>query len=121
MTGREEPRSSHFQVVSETVPLAVAERRVAVLTQLGFRPQMRTLAGGFAQLRFGVFASQQEAEVLATRVRATGYAFAAVVRDGGTVYVITLGPHRQDTVDLIQGMLRSRFRWMLPVTVTAAN
>ncbi len=72
-------------------------------------------------MRFGAFASHQEAERLAARVRITGYAFAAVMQEGGTAYVITLGPHRQDTADLIQAMLRSRFRWMLPVTVTPAN
>ncbi len=112
---------SSYQVVSETVPLAVAERRMVVLTQLGFRPQLRVLAGGFAQMRFGAFASQQEAEVLAERVRTTGYAFAAVVREGGTTFLITLGPHREDTVEAIQTFLRVRFRWMLPVSVTPAS
>lgn len=121
VTNREEPGPPHFQVISETVPLAVAERRVIVLTQLGFHPKLRELAGGFAQLRFGAFASQREAEFLATRVRITGYSFAAAVREGGTVYVITLGPLRQDTVETIQAMLRSLFRWMLPVTVSPAN
>lgn len=119
VTSREEPGPPHFQVISETVPLGVAERRVIALTHLGFRPQLRTLAGGFAQLLFGAFASQREAELLAERVRITGYAFAAVVREGGTVYVITLGPHRKDTVETI--LFRMQFRWMLPVTVSLAN
>ena len=121
LASAQEPRPSHYQVISETVPLAVAERRMVVLTQLGFRPQLRVLAGGFAQLRFGAFTSQQEAELLAERVRTTGYAFAAVVREGGTAYLITLGPHREDTVEAIQAFLRTRFRWMLPVTVSPAS
>lgn len=121
MISREEPGAAHFQVVSETVPLAIAERRVIALTQLGFRPQLQILAGGLAQLRFGEFASEREADLLARRVRTTGYSFAAVVREGGIVYVITLGPHQQDTVEIIQRVLRSRFRGMVPVSVTPAN
>lgn len=116
-----ETRTSHYQVVSETVPLTVAKRRVTVLTQLGFKPELWALAGGFAQLRFGPFATQQEAERLAERVRVTGYAFAAVVQAGGTAYVITTGPHSQDVVDAIQAVLRLRFRSMLPVTVSPLN
>ncbi|MGH2372150.1 MAG: SPOR domain-containing protein [bacterium] len=121
LASTQQPGPAHYQVVSETVPVAVAERRMVVLTQLGFRPQLRILAGGFAQLRFGAFTSQHDAELLAERVRTTGYAFAAVVREGGTAYLITLGPHREDTVESIQAFLRTRFRWMLPVTVSPAS
>lgn len=120
VTSRDEPGPPRFQVVSEMVPLTVAERRAGALIDLGFHPQVQRLAAGFARLRFGSFASQREAELLARRVRTTGYSFAAAVREGGNVYVITLGPHRQDTVEAIQGVLRSRFRWMLPVTVSPA-
>ncbi|MGQ0550883.1 MAG: SPOR domain-containing protein [Armatimonadota bacterium] len=121
LANTQESGLSRYQVISETVPFAVAERRVIILTQLGFRPQLRMLAGGFAQLRFGAFTSQEEAELLAGRVRTTGYAFAAVVREGGTTYLITLGPHREDAVETIQALLRTRFRWMLPVTVRPAS
>lgn len=121
MLVREEPVPPHFVVISDTVPLAVAERRAAALTQLGFHPQLRTLAGGYAQLRFGAFASQQEADRVARAVRITGFAFAAVVREGGTVYIITLGPLRSESVETVQRALRSRFRGMLPVAVSPTN
>ncbi|MGQ0570199.1 MAG: SPOR domain-containing protein [Armatimonadota bacterium] len=104
-----------FQVVSETISTSVAERRIAVLTALGFDPELRTFAGGLAQLRFGPFASRSAAEVLARRVRLTGYSYAAVVREGGTLYIVTLGPHSQAAVAAITGMLSSRFRAMIPV------
>lgn len=121
MLATEDSVPAHFVVISDTVPLAVAERRLIALTQLNFRPQLRTLASGYAQLRFGAFASQEEADRLARAVRITGFAFAAVVREGGTVYVVTLGPHRPEAVETIQRALRSRFRAMLPVTVTPTN
>ncbi|HEV8338562.1 MAG TPA: SPOR domain-containing protein [bacterium] len=121
IVAREEPILPHFVVVSETVPIAVAERRLIALTQLNFNPQLRPLAGGYAQLRFGTFASQHEADRLARAVRITGFAFAAVVREGGTVYLVTLGPHRPEAVETIQRLLRSRFRGMLAVTVTPTN
>ncbi len=111
---REEP--SRFQVVTEPLPRTIADRRAAVLAQQGLRPSVRALTGGLAQLDFGAFPSGEAAEAVAKRVRTLGFS-AIVAREGGTVYIITLGPYRQSAVESIARLI-SRFK--AAVTVSPA-
>ncbi len=114
---RDDPLS--FQVVSDTLAREAAERRAQVLAGYGFRSRLIAVAGGLAQLEFGVFQSADAAEALASRIRTRGY-HASVVREGGTGFVITAGPYRQTVANTIVRLIRSRFGAGLIVSVSAA-
>jgi len=92
-------------VVSEPLPRNVAEDLGAALAGRGFRGQLEPLAGGTAQLLFGAFISQKDAEVLSQRITAQGYDV-WVVR-GGPAYMLQLGPYPQSSVEAITGILKS--------------
>ncbi len=109
---REEPQ--RFRVVSDPLLRAVAERRAAVLAQQGFQSGVRILTGGLAQLDFGAFPSQEGAEAVAKRVRTLGYT-AKVAREGGSFYIVTLGPYQQPAVDAISKII-ARFAAGIVVT-----
>jgi len=109
-----------FTVTSATVSLTLARRRMTALAYLGLRPRLLRVNNRSARLHFGSFARRSDAEALARRVRATGYSSAAVGRNGGNTYIITIGPHRRETTDVVSGLLRTRFRGV-PVTVNPVN
>ena len=94
-----------FRVVSEPLPRNVAEDLGATLAGRGFRGQLELLAGGTAQLLFGAFISQKDAEALSQRITAQGYDV-WVVR-GGPAYMLQLGPYPQSSVEAITGILKS--------------
>ena len=94
-----------FRVVSEPLPRSVAEDLGATLTGRGFRSQLEPLAGGTAQLLFGTFIAQKDADVLAQRITAQGYDV-WVVR-GGPAFTLQLGPYPQSSVETITGILKS--------------
>ncbi len=105
-----------YRVVTDPLLREIAERRAAALAQQDFRAGVRLLAGGLAQLDFGVFPSQEGADALAKRVRTIGYS-ANVAREGGSFYAITLGPHQRPAVDAIAKIIA---RFTVGITVTAA-
>ncbi len=107
-----------FRVMSAPLPRNVAERRAAVLEERGFRSRLHPLAAGLAQLEFGVFVTEPNAEALARRIRAQGFD-ATVVREGGLYYVIRLGPYGQSAVDAIVKIVSS-FDTSLAVSVSPA-
>ncbi len=92
-------------MVSEPLPRSVAEDLGATLAGRGFRGQIVPLAGGTAQLLFGTFASQKDAEGLSQRITAQGYDM-WVVR-GGPAYTLQLGPYPQSSVETITAILKS--------------
>ncbi len=110
---REEP--VRYRVVTDPLLREIAERRATALAQQDFRPGVRLLAGGLAQLDFGVFPSQEGAAALAKRVRTIGYS-ANVAREGGSFYAITLGPHQRPAVDAIAKIIA---RFTVGIIVTA--
>ncbi len=114
---RDEPQS--FQVASEALTRDAAERRAQALLAYGFRSRLIVLAGGLAQLEFGVFPSAEGAEALASRIRTHGY-HATVVRGGGTGYFITAGPYRRSVTEAIVKIIRTRFGTSLGLTVSPA-
>ncbi len=114
---RDDPLS--FQVASEILAREVAERRAQVLAGYGFRSRLIPVAGGLAQLEFGVFQSADAAEALASRIRTRGY-HAGVVREGGAGFLITAGPYRLTVANTIVRLIRSRFGPTLIVSVSAA-
>lgn len=114
---RDEPL--RFRVSSDPHASSVVERRAAMLREQGFYPIVRALNDGLAELEFGRFASQRDAEVLAKRIRLQGF-LTVVAREGGTFYTITLGPHRLRDIDAITTILKSRVRTASMVTVMKA-
>ncbi len=111
---REEP--VRYRVVTDPLLREIAQRRAAALAQQDFRAGVRLLSGGLAQLDFGAFPSQEGADALAKRVRTIGYT-ANVAREGGSFYVITLGPHQRPAVDEIAKIIA---RFTVGISVTAA-
>ncbi len=107
-----------FRVMSAPLPRNVAERRAATLEERGFRSRLQPLAAGLAQLEFGLFPSEQNAEALAKRIRTQGFDV-TVVREGGLYYVIRLGPYGQSAVDAIVKIVSS-FDAALAVSVSPA-
>ena len=94
-----------FRVVSEPLPRNVAEDLAAALAGRGFRSQTEPLAGGTAQLLFGTFTSQKDAEALSQRITALGYD--VWVARGGPAYTLQLGPYPQSSVEAITGILKT--------------
>ena len=92
-------------MVSEPLPRSVAEDLGATLTGRGFRSQLEPLAGGTAQLLFGTFIAQKDADALAQHITAQGYDV-WVVR-GGPAFTLQLGPYPQSSVETITGILKS--------------
>ena len=72
--------SLRFIVVSGSLPLAVAVRRVGALVASGLTqiPQVRSLSATRAAVYYGGFKSRVQAQALATRVRTIGYTAAVV-------------------------------------------
>jgi len=68
-------RARRFLVVSGALPTAVAERRVQALEDIGLAPVPRILllTPARARVYYGTFASEKDAQALATRVRTAGY------------------------------------------------
>jgi cell division protein FtsN len=93
-----------FRVVSEPLPRSVADGLVATLAGRGFHSQVEPLAGDTAQLVFGSFSSQKEAEALSQRITTAGYD--AWVREVA-VYTLQLGPYPQSSVNTITGIIKS--------------
>jgi hypothetical protein len=93
-----------FRVVSEPLPRGAAEGLAATLAGRGFHGQVEPLGGDAAQVLFGTFTSQKEAEMLAQRIVAAGYD--AWVR-GGTVYTLQIGPYPQANLDTIAAIIKS--------------
>jgi hypothetical protein len=104
-----------YQVLSEALAPGPAERRLASLTALGYRPQLRMLPGGLAQIVIATSSAKVGAESLARRIRSQGY-FAQVAAEGGSVHMITVGPYRRSAVDAIVRRVRARFG-SVPVVV----
>ena len=94
-----------FRVVSEPLPRNVAEDLAAALAGRGFRSQTEPLAGGTAQLLFGTFTSQKDAEALSQRITALGYD--VWVARGGPAYTLQLGPYPQSSVEAITRILKT--------------
>lgn len=99
---REEPQL--FRVVTGPMLREAAERRATTLGQQGFHPTIQLLSNARAKLDFGTFPSQEGAEAFAKRLRTLG-ANALVVREGGTSYLITLGPYQKPAVDAITNIV----------------
>jgi hypothetical protein len=118
VTTKQVPR--RFTVTSAPVSLTLARRRMTALTYLGFRPRLLRVNSRSARLHFGSFGRRSNAEALARRIRATGFSSAAVGRNGGNTYIITIGPHRRETTDVVSRLLRARFRGV-PITVNPVN
>jgi hypothetical protein len=95
---------SGFRVVSEPLPRSVAEGLVSTLAERGFHSQVEPLAGDAAQLLFGIFTSQKEAEVLSQRITAAGYD--VWVREGA-VYMLQFGQYPQSSVNAITTIIKS--------------
>jgi S1-C subfamily serine protease len=93
-----------FRVVSEPLPRSAAEDLSATLAGRGIRSRVESLGGNTAQVLFGAFTSQKEAETLAQRIGAAGYD--AWVREG-VIYLLDLGPYPQPSVDTITGIVKS--------------
>jgi len=93
-----------FRVVSEPLPRNAADGLSATLTARGFRCSVQPLTSDTAQVLFGTFTTQKEADALAQRVEATGYD--AWVR-GSTVFVLEMGQNTQSTIDTMTGVVRS--------------
>lgn len=101
-TRREEPQL--FRVVTDPLLQEVAERSAVALAQQGYHPAVNILADGRAQLDFGVFPSEEGVAAFAQRVRKVGFN-AQVTREGGTFYMITLGPYQQPAVVAIASVV----------------
>jgi len=101
-TRRDEPQL--FRVGTGPLLREVAERRAVVLAQQGYHPNVNVLADGRAQLDFGTFPSEEGAAAFAKQVRRVGFN-AQVIREGGTFYLIALGPYQQPAVDAISSVV----------------
>ena len=93
-----------FRVVSEPLPRTAAQSLSAALAGRGIAAQVEPLPGDTAQLIFGFFLSQREAEALSQRISGQGYD--AWVRES-PVYTVELGPVPQSAVATITGIVRS--------------
>jgi len=73
-------RAHRFLVVSGSLPTTVAERRVRALADIGLAPVplLVPLTLERARLYYGTFGSENDAQVLARRVRTAGYTAAVV-------------------------------------------
>src|SRR5207237_8688667 len=94
-----------FSPLSLHDALPIAEDLAAALAGRGFRSQTEPLAGGTAQLLFGTFTSQKDAEALSQRITALGYD--VWVARGGPAYTLQLGPYPQSSVEAITGILKT--------------
>jgi cell division protein FtsN len=97
---RESGESRRHVVVSETISRKTAEARADTLAAVGLKATIRDRGDGLVQLQFGVFPNAEEAGVVARRIRGHGYT-AVIVIEGGTLYLIRVGPHRRSMVDAL--------------------
>jgi hypothetical protein len=56
------------------------------------------------QLVFGVFTGPDEADAAAQRVRRRGYPAVAVI-EGGTTYIVHVGPHEKEQIEDVVALL----------------
>jgi cell division septation protein DedD len=93
-----------YRVLSEPLPRAAAKSLIATVTGRGFRADMEPSNGDTVQVLFGVFATQEEAETLSSRIGAVGYD--VWIREG-TVYTLRLGPYPSASVTTITGLVKA--------------
>jgi hypothetical protein len=93
-------------VVSEPLPRSTAVSRAQALAAVGIATTMRDRDGDRVQLVFGVFAGPDEADAAARRVRRRGYPAVAVI-EGGTTYIVHVGPHEKEQMEDVLALLSS--------------
>jgi peptidyl-tRNA hydrolase len=106
VAARTSPEAARHIVVSELLRREVAEQRARVLATAGTRPTIRVRDNELAQVVYGVFSGPEEADAAAQRIRRQGFTALAVV-EGGTTYVVSVGPHAKARIDEVAGALSS--------------
>jgi cell division protein FtsN len=101
---RESGESRRYVVVSEAISRKTAEARGDTLAAVGLKATIRDRGDGRVQLQFGVFPSVEGAGAVARQIRSHGYT-AVIVIEGGTLYLIRVGPHRKPMVDALAARL----------------
>jgi len=101
---RESGESRRYVVVSEAISRKTAEARGDTLAAVGLKATIRDRGDGRVQLQFGVFPSVEGAGAVARQIRSHGYT-AGIVIEGGTLYLIRVGPHRKPMVDALTARL----------------
>jgi cell division septation protein DedD len=93
-----------YRVVSEPLPRSVAQGLASRLAGRGIQSTLQPLSSDTAQLLFGIFGSQKDADALSQRIAAQGYD--AWVREGGT-YVLRVGPYPKTAVKAIADIVKA--------------
>jgi cell division septation protein DedD len=93
-----------YLVVSEPLPRTIAEKRAQALAAVGISTTVQDRDGERVQLVFGRFGTPEDSDAAARRIRQRGYTALTLI-EGGTTYVVHIGPYEKAQVDEVAGLL----------------
>jgi cell division protein FtsN len=104
VAARTSPETARYVVASELLRREIAEQRAKTMSAAGIAATLRARDNDLAQVVYGHFSTSEEADAAAQRIRRQGFT-ALVLVEGGTTYVVSVGPHTKGRIDEVVASL----------------